>query len=372
MRIDHMVEELKQEVVIPEIVQRKARDAFSQIQQEVKSTNDSKKVRIFYKRRKTRLGKQAAVFAVVVCASAAAAAVVYASSATVSAKAYHIWSQSLKRILHISEVEQELLEKNAVSDHPLQSVEDAGVKVTSVQSIVDNRFAYLAFQVDGYDFSKNTDTGFDEVNVWIDGKFANNYGGSFDGNEYCMLISPGEDMDTVIGKEVRVEFSGLGSCEKAEVQGEVDGRWELSWTLQGSDELAVYQMEEALGDSGAIVTKAEISPISLNLIYHMPRKTVEEPYYDETNQQKGIATFYAEPPGIAGIKMKDGNIYTGIVNGGSEGYLSKDSDLYRVSVSVSQMIDSQNVQALLFWKENSGQSENEKLTEDMFYEVPIG
>ena len=31
MRIDHMVDELKQEVVIPEVVQRKARDAFGQI-----------------------------------------------------------------------------------------------------------------------------------------------------------------------------------------------------------------------------------------------------------------------------------------------------------------------------------------------------
>lgn len=58
MRIDHMVDELKQEVVIPEVVQRKARDAFGQIQQEGRITNDSKKVRIFYKRRKVGLGKK--------------------------------------------------------------------------------------------------------------------------------------------------------------------------------------------------------------------------------------------------------------------------------------------------------------------------
>lgn len=364
MKIDYVVNELKQDIVVPKVVQEKAEDAFAQIRREAEREQHDKKVIRFCRNRKTVFGRSraaAAMLAVLVCASAV----------TVSAAAYRMWSSSLKETLHVTEQQQKDLEENTVSAYPMQSSEDAGVTVTSVQSIADNQYAYLAFKVEGYDFSKNDESAFDKVWALIDGKDTNIYGGSFAGDEYCMVISPAKQLDTVIGKEIRVGFSGLGSCEKAGVNMEIDGVWELSWTLQGSDDLAAYDLTEAIGDSGVILTRAEISPISLNITCTMPRTTIKVPYVDETNQQEGMTEMYREPPRLVGVKMKDGSLCADIRNGGREGYTDDESDIYHVSVITNRILNAAEVEALLFLKDNIAGVGDDPLSEDTFYVVPV-
>ena len=372
MKENNILENLKQDIIIPENVQKKAENAFAQVREEANAMNSRKKIISFsgiknigFRKRKMA----AAVFAAFFCAGAV----------TVSAAAYHMWSQSLKNELNVTSEQEKNLKDSTLSDNPMQTATDAGVTITSVQSIVDNRYAYLAFDVDGYDFSTDEEFAFESVNATINGKAANIYGAGFKGSEYYMVISLSEKADSIIGKEVCVQLSNLEAGEKADAKTTVDGNWELTWMLQGSEDMKAYNFSETLGDSGATLTKAEISPISLAVTYTMPRTTTLETYtdkvYSEENPNGTVETHteevYVDPPMLVGVRMKDGSLYTDLLNGGLTGYIDDTSDTYVTSMAMNRILDVDEVDALLFLKDKSVVDSEQELTENNLYIVPV-
>ena len=65
----------------------------------------------------------------------------------------------------------------------------------------------------------------------------------------------------------------------------------FDFTLQGSDKVRTCKLSETLGDSGATVIEAEISPISLHVTYDMPLQMTEIDGVDENGQAIKSSTF---------------------------------------------------------------------------------
>ena len=89
----------------------------------------------------------------------------------------------------------------------------------------------------------------------------------------------------------------------------------------------------------------------------------------DENGQEIICTTYQEPPAFTGVQMKDGTIYTGISNGVMAGYVDNDSDTYECKIALSQVIDVDQVESLLFIK--SYPEGEQPLTEENLYFVPV-
>ena len=145
---------LVKEIEIPEIVQRKADIAFKRIQEE-----DWERRRII-SYRKARNRK----FAVIVAATAGIMAAVTACTA-----AYLHWSRGLEAELHVTEAQKRYLEdiKIAAPAGEDSGVTSGGVTVTPVQSIVDSRFAFLSFKIEGYDLEEGKEPCFENIGITV-------------------------------------------------------------------------------------------------------------------------------------------------------------------------------------------------------------
>ncbi|MBD5451686.1 MAG: DUF4179 domain-containing protein [Lachnospiraceae bacterium] len=389
---------LQSDIVIPEIVQKKANMAFQKIHES--SAIDGKvqtNIRVVQKRKPRKKKRGIIVFV--------AAAVLALGSITVLA-AYQNWSKSLSEEFRISEEQKEDLQEEGAVAFAMQSQTQNGVTVTAQQSITDNYFAHLSFHVEGYDLPKDAQENYAEpcfeyINITVDGGYDYNMSGSFydglvigpdgkavyadgspidydapgslaryvqdDGSlEYLITLSNAEK-GYFLNKEITVEFENLGTVHKAEYlkEHEVTGKWRFQWNLQGTDSMKEYMLNEPLGDTGATVIKAEISPISMHVEYNFPYQTYTEMGFDQDGNPIESELFVEAPP-LAGVKLKDGTLYQYLCNGGSEGYRSDDKNTYFGTYANDRIIDTDEIAYLVFRKKI-----NDMYSESDFYFVPV-
>lgn len=110
-------------------------------------------------------------------------------------------------------------------------------------------------------------------------------------------------------KPIHLELTGLGGLYSEGYQPNIEGTWSFEWNLQRSDMVRECSPGTALRDSGALVDKIEISPISVQVTYQFPRTEITEKGYNDSGEEIE-ANMLAEPPKLQGIKMKDGTIYS--------------------------------------------------------------
>lgn len=292
-----------------------------------------------------------------------------------------------------------------------------GVTVTAQQSIVDNHYAYLAFKVEGYECPEGKQPMFSETDITVNGQDVT-LGASFydgvtadakgkavltdgspipvdesgailidytmdDGSmEYRINLYGDGESGSFMEKPIHVELKDLGfyTDKGEEEKTDVEGTWVFDWTLSGDESIYVSECNEMLGDTGAAVIRAEISPISINAVLEMPRREIKETgYHDVQEEIDGElvqrsepfeAVFYEEPPRLAGVKLVDGTILTFMYMGpGRMGYVDDVSDTYEVSLGIDRILDVNQVESLLFVKSYpEGEAE---YTEDNFYVVNI-
>ena len=339
---------------------------------------------------------------------AAAAAVLVIGTASVSAAAYLQWSRSLKEQLQVMEEQQKALEDDHLTSYVGQSVTQGDVTVTAQQSIVDNHCALVSFKVEGYEVEDGVQPAFGstEVQIGKEGYDPFALGGNLSSDFYDGLI-PGPDGKAVhandgtplgedevvsytmedgsleyqirmfsdaegsfIDQPIHVELKDLGVYpgEAMSPVTDTEGVWSFDWTLPGNDETKKFVLNAPLGDSGATVLEAELSPISISLSDDFPRQEIEEKGIDE-NGEEITCTTYKEPPLFAGVCMKDGTIYTAITGAGSLGYTGKDSDLYQEMWALNRVIDVEQVESLLFVK--SYPEGEQPLAKENLYFVPV-
>jgi len=393
------IEVLQMEVEIPDVVQKKANQTFDKIREDKVEVGADAKIIPYNVQIKTVSKSSKKRIGIIV-------AVVTLALATVSvAAAYLNWSKSLSEGLQATQEQKVQMEENNMSAFVDQTCTDQGITVTAVQSITDNYYTHIAFNVEGYEPEEGLQPAFETVEVTVDGKDDFSFGGRFydgliqgtdggvanadgtpldtdenggivehyvmdDGSlEYRITLANAHEKGYFINKPIHVELYNLGTVSKAEYFNEIEGTWSFDWDLQGSEDMKECTLNIPLGDTGATVVKAELSPISLRAEYEFPRQQVTDTGLDEKDEEISFDS-YAEPPQLSGVKMKDGTLYPFIYLGpGSLGYESEDTDIYMTAFAIDRIIDVEQVESLLFIK--SYPENEEPLTEDNFYVVPI-
>ena len=332
----------------------------------------------------------------------AVAAAVFVLGTTVCA-AYMRWTKGLERQFEATEEEKVFLEEQEIAAPASGSATVGNVTVTAQQSIVDKQFAHLSFRVEGYSLDEGEEPGFEYTSIDINGKsvswngrFYNGIEQGEDGKSYYAdgseveetpdgarierfvdengnmefmvdLLSSGDGED-FIGKTLHVCFRNLGTVEKAAFVPDLEGVWEFDVELKGSDERKNFTLSEELGDSGATVTYAEISPISIAVTYQFAAEEIEMPAVDQDGNAY-MAKDYDEPPMISGVRLKDGTYLTGLFGGGKSGWEDLEKGIYRSVISTNRIIDTSQVDALLFIK--SYPEQDVDLSEENLYIVPV-
>ncbi|MDO4320908.1 MAG: DUF4179 domain-containing protein [Lachnospiraceae bacterium] len=426
------IELLKGEIEIPEVVQKRAESAFARIKEETQQSADTAGVqqnagmagmqqnadmagkalhgeklsgKELHKKKSYRKasGGLAGRRAWSAAAVAAAVLVVFGVGA---AAAYMQWSKGLEEGLQTTASQRQALEDSQMASFVGQSVTQGDVTVTMQQSIVDNYFAYLSFKVEGFEVEDGVQPGFSGISVEVEdtGNYTGGWGASFydglipgengraihadsgipvtegeqtsytmaDGNLEFQVTMQTDKKGVFIDKPIHVVLKDLGTYSgKAEdVEVAAEGTWKFDWTLQGSDEVVKYEPNTALGDSGATLLTAELSPISVSLTYDFPRREETEEAIDE-NGNPFMHTTYAETPYFYGVRLKDGTMYTGLAGGGVNGYKEDNSDIYEVIRSLDRVIDVEQVESLLFIKSYPEGEGEQPLTEENLYIVPV-
>ena len=417
-----IIKTLQEEVEIPDIVQKKADAAFAAIHREAENSKSvGPVVRLPADRRmeddrgqrgsRRKPGTHRHPGRKIWIAAAVAALAV----GTITAVAdYMKRSKSLTEGMQVTEQQQVQMQEKHLSAIVNRSCTDKGITVTAVDSITDNYYTHIAFRVEGYKVDVGTQPDFGTIKVTVDGKDGHdeaspedsfNYTAGFyngfimgedgkiihaDGSpiqtdeagnlienytmddgtmEYQITLSNTQKRGFFINKPVHVELSGLGTVAKAAYETDIDGTWTFDLTLSGSPELKECSLNTPLGNTGASVVKAEISPISLGVEYEFPRQLEPGTAVDENGQEKET-TFYAEPPWLMGVRMKDGTMYPYIYLGpGSMGYETEESSRYRTMFAIDRVLDVDQVESLLFAKPAG---ECGTTSEEMFYIVPVG
>ena len=336
-----------------------------------------------------------------------AAAVMLLGTVTAAAAYAARWSRDFDQGLHASEEERQRAEESGLAANPggeKASASANGVTITAEQTIVDRYFALLSFRIEGYQIpeGKEPDVGqlkvtvdfdseireqtffawsggfYDGIVIGSDGRAAYDDGSALvtypdggwdkryytdDGSLIYELSLSSTAEDVFFGKEICVCFQSLGYGDKTQYFPEVDGPWELHWTLSGSDSVRKVELNREIGDSGVKLLEAELSPISVHLVY----------------QTDGIWTGYEQletfEPRFMGVKLKDGTSYPFLLSGpASAGYTDIENCLYESRATFNRLIDPDEVDALLFLNLDSvplGVTNLRDITEDCLYVVKL-
>lgn len=395
-KFDDMITGLQQDIEVPERVWAKYTDTLSNLpdRREDICSNfpDKEEKRPYLSFSQKRIWPVATAATLALC------------TISVSAAAYLHWSKGLQESLQVTAEQQKSLEDNQMSSYVGQSVTKGDVTVTAQQCIVDNYFAHLSFKVEGYEVEDGQQPGFSDAIITVGDE--EDYTGGWTASFYNGLI-PGMDgraihaadgtpltEDEVISytmedgslefhvemmsdlkgaflnKPIHVELKDLGiyGGKAEDVVVGAKGDWSFDWVLAGSDQMKQVELDAPLGDSGATVVQAELSPISVSVTYDFPRQEETEIAVDE-NGAESVHTTFKEAPAFTGVQLKDGTIYTRISGGGVTGYESDDSEQYRDISALRRVIDVDQVESLLFVK--SYPEGEQMLGEENLYFVPI-
>lgn len=332
------------------------------------------------------------------------AAAVLMIGGTCIAAAYGSISRSTEKQMNLSEEQKKELEKGeSVMSFPEASATDQGITISLQDCIVDDYGARLTFRFDGYELPEAASMEgyvprtFPEIGVYegisYGGQFYNgfyvppgrgrvvkdeavrNYQFADGTMEYTVNISVSE-RGALLNKPIRVEFKNI-CYEVAGMEApdggfvDVEGNWVLEWTLPGDENIDVYKADlenTVIGDTEAKLTYVELSPVSAKIHLDYPRNERTEIFVDEDGTEIPLPTM-DDPPYLTGVKYKDGstNYYAYIGGGGSQGPRGK--DYYEVIKNGDQIVDVDQVEYLVFYKQEP--ADPDKPVDDDFYFVKV-
>ena len=138
----------------------------------------------------------------------------------------------------------------------------------------------------------------------------------------------------------------------------------LEWILKGSNESQKFDINKEFGNTDVKLVSAEISALGLELISDYPKGCK----YADMNGEH-------QPPSFAGVKMKDGKVYTyeSVVDGSGEQFETGSSGKlygkFTETFTTKKILEVKQIKALLFFKKSAGDNETYK-AED-YYEIPL-
>ncbi|MGM9590309.1 MAG: hypothetical protein ACI3V0_09085 [Faecousia sp.] len=295
-----------------------------------------------------------------------------------------------------------MLEETKGSENPNEvlSVTDQGITVTAVQTIVDYYGAQLTFRIEGFELPEG-EYPFTWPTVTIDGglDFYSSQGGSFfdgttrneegewvyasngkpvqsrddefqsaildyvadDGSmEFTHHISFRETDGRYFGKEIVVTFHSFDfqSDQKAGMsKPQVEGNWELKWTLTGADSNIKVAPNAKIGDSEVILLDVEIGQKTIRARYQV------DDYWEGWNE---LVTL---PQAVCGVRMKDGSEHR--CGASTSGFEDQENMIYFTESDIfDAILDISQVESLMFHKGWELDANGEP-TIHTFYYIPV-
>lgn len=291
--------------------------------------------------------------------------------------------------------------KGAANPNEVLSVTDQGVTITAAQSIVDNYRAEITFRIEGFELPEDKEP-FAWPMVTIDGNldfYGSQTGGFYDGTtrndkgewvyasdgspvkyddtkpfspaildyvaddgslEYTHYISFNETDGRYFGKEIVFSFHSidLQSDQKAGMpEPQVEGNWELKWTLTGTGDSISVTPNAKIGDSDVVLLDAQIGQLSLRTRYQV------DEYWE------GWDELVTLPQGVCGVRMKDGSEHRCVAS--TYGFEDQEKMVYFMeSQMFDAILDVSQVESLMFhkgWELDA----NGKPTIQTFYYIPV-
>lgn len=321
------------------------------------------------------------------------------------------WSRTAQVRFNPSEDIKEQAEKSGLSvmleetkgeENPNEvlSVTDQGITITAVQTIVDNYQAEITFRIEGFELPEDEDP-YVCPTVTIDGDlffYGSQSGGFYDGTtrnengewvyastgepvksrddefqsvildwvaddgsmEYTHYISFNETDGRYFGKEIVFTFNSIdvqGHRKAGPSIPQVEGNWELKWTLTGADNNIQCAPNAKIGDSDVVLLDAEIGQLSVKTRYQL------KDYWEGWNE---LVTL---PQAVCGIRMKDGSEHICIPS--TSGFEDQENMIYFIeSTMFDAILDVSQVESLMFhkgWELDA----NGDPTIQTFYYIPI-
>lgn len=290
--------------------------------------------------------------------------------------------------------------KGAENPNEVLSVTDQGITITAVQTIVDNYQAEITFRIEGFEVPED-----EYPAVWpsvtIDGKqdfYISQSGQIFDGtirNEagervyvstgepvryrndefQSMILEPvakdgsiefthhigfRETDGRYLGKEIVFTFHSMDfeSDQKAGMpEPQVEGNWELRWTLTGTSDSITVAPNAKIGNSGVILLDAEIGQKTIRARYKV------DEYWEGWNELVPM------PHEVYGVRMKDGSCYRCVAS--TSGFEDQENMIYFTDSSmVDAILDVSQVESLMFYKGREN-DENGNPTIQTYWYIPI-
>lgn len=328
-----------------------------------------------------------------------------------AAAVYTRWSTTAQTRYNPSQDVKEQAEKSGLSvmleetkgtENPNEvlSVTDQGITITAVQSIVDNYQAEITFRIEGFDLPEDEDP-FVWPTVTIDGDlffYGSQGGGFYDGTthdengkwvyastgepvrsrddefqsvildwvaddgsmEYTHYISFQETDGRYMGKEIVFTFNSIdiqGHKKLGPSIPQVEGNWELRWTLTGTGDSISVTPNAKIGDSDVVLLDAQIGQLSLRTRYQVDK------YWE------GWDELVTLPQGVCGVRMKDGSEHRCVAS--TYGFENQEKMVYFMeSQMFDAILDISQVESLMFhkgWELDA----NGKPTIQTFFYIPV-
>lgn len=296
-----------------------------------------------------------------------------------------------------------MLEETKGAENPSEvlSVTDQGVTITAVQTIVDNYRAEITFRIEGFELPEGKEP-FAWPMVTVDGNldfYGSQTGGFYDGTtrndkgewvyasdgspvkyddtkpfspaildyvaddgslEYTHYISFNETDGRYFGKEIVFSFHSLDfqSDQKAGMsEPQVEGNWELKWTLTGTGDSITVTPNAKIGDSDVILMDAEIGQKTIRARYQV------DDYWE------GWDELVTLPQAVQGVRMKDGSEHR--CGASTSGFEDQDNMIYFTESDIyDAILDINQVESLMFhkgWELDA----NGNPTIQTFYYIPL-
>ena len=371
------------DIEIPDIVSQKMEEAFDKINKERTSSinniigiNDRRSKRI-------RLFKNQVAAIVCIC-------ILMLGSVTAYAACNYFWSRGMKGTLQATDIQQQKLVEAGIAtmlqdaeNYTNMAVTDGGITVTPEMVVVNEKMVYLSLSVEGYELQEGKAPCFEFVDVYLgdnpkaeEGWFnmeASFYNGIVsgedgasvyedgtplitDGNgnivshytdasgkmDYVIVAMVSEPDKSLLGETLHVELSNLGTGDKADFIGAVEGKWDFIFTLSDVSLTEMVQIGEVVEGTVFVLDSMEISPVSIKLNYDVNGKAT---MHEDIN---GV-------PGFCGIVLKDGTRLPYLKNGGMSGYTDDTlSKAFEIS-AFERVIEPNQVSAILLRTEDGAE-----------------
>lgn len=337
----------KEDFEIPGIVEQKMENALVRIRMEDTMTrNRIQNVNAGRKKKEKWIKNRAAVIAGI-CLLTLGSISAYA--------AYHyFWSRGMQGELYATEGEQQkLVEQDMVTvfqgmeQYKDMAVTAGGVTITPQMMVSDERVVHLSLAIEGYDLKVGEDPCFEFVEVYmgeepqtLDGRL-NVFGDFYDGiitaedgsstyedgtpikvDENGKLISYYTDEDgklefiltgivtepekRILGEELHVKLTNLGTSAKTAFMDDVEGEWSFDFKLPQTSMTELKQVGKKVADTGYLLENIEISPVSVQLNYDAKKGAYNDTVY------RGRLEF-------VGVVLEDGTRYSHLSDGGLRG-----------------------------------------------------